>query len=49
MIGGLAFNAAVLMGTGPNDGFIFTFPFVTREDMGTANIDVPSGDVTKAM
>ena len=49
MIEGFDLSAALFIGTGVSAGFRFTFPLVTREDMGTANRELPSGEVTKAM
>ncbi|CAG2113517.1 unnamed protein product, partial [Medioppia subpectinata] len=44
IIGGLDFKAAELIETGVTDDLMLTFPFATNEDMGTANMDVPSGE-----
>ena len=49
MIEGFALRAALLIGTEDMVGFRLTFPLVTNEDIGTANMDVPSGEVTNAM
>ena len=49
MIEGFDLSVVLLIGTGANDGFRFTFPLATREDIGTANRELPSGEVTKAM
>ncbi|CAG2110218.1 unnamed protein product [Medioppia subpectinata] len=37
--------AAELIETGVTDDLMLTFPFATNEDMGTANMDVPSGEL----